>query len=137
MIAIVLFVLSVADFAALSYPEYFGYEPALVASDPMEKPDKYMPLTNPDSYVLQAIEDTGMPVFIGSWQCTQFDELIQTYGTNNVEFNGNYYEIQTLSADTFVYTTIFWLLTIAWVIFTISIIRTHMRKQPHIPKPEE
>jgi len=114
MIAIVLLALTVADLAALAYPAYFRYGPALVASNLAEKPDKYIPLTNPDSYVLQAIKDPGNPLFIGSFQNTQFDELFQTYGTENVEFNGNYYEIQTLYADAFAYMTFFWLLIIGW-----------------------
>jgi len=136
MIAIVLLLLSVADLAALSYPEHFGYGPALIANNLTEKPDNYIPLTNLDSYLLQAINDPGRPVFIGSWQNTQFDEMFETYGTDNVEFNGNYHEIQILYVDAFAYTTFFWLLMISWGIFTISIISTRMRKQPHIPTPE-
>ncbi len=137
MIATVLLVLTVADLAALSYPEHFAYGPALIADNLTEKPDNCIPLTNPDSYILQAINDPGNPVFIGSWQNTQFDEMFQTCGTNNVEFNGNYHEIQILYVDAFGYTTFFWLLMIGWGTFTISIIKTRMRKQPHIPTPEK
>lgn len=137
MIAIVLLALTVADLAALSYPEHFGYGPALLARNLTEKPDNYIPLTNPDSYVLQAIQNPGNPVYIGSWQNTQFDEMIHPYGAENIEVNGNYYEMQMLSADVFAYGTYFWLLLVGWGIFTVSIIVTRLRKQPQTPTAEK
>jgi len=128
-VAIVLSVLTIIDLMALSYPERFGYGPVLLADNLTEKPAKYIQLTNPDSYIQQAISDLGKAVFIGSWENTQFDEMVQTYGTNNAEINGNYYEIHLLIADAFAYGIFFWLLMISWFILGISIIIKRLRKK--------
>lgn len=121
--------LTIIDLIALSYPERFGYGPLLLAEKLTEKPDKYFPLANPDSYVLQAITNPGKKVFIGSWENTQFDEMVQAYGTNNAEYNGNYYQIQLLSMEVFTYGIFFWLLTISWGIFAVSIVVTYLHAQ--------
>jgi len=66
--------------------------------------------------VLEAIS-TQKLVFV-NYDDTQIDELIQTYDTNNIEFNNNYYEINFLSVDpkTFGY---FGLLIISWILWGI------------------
>jgi len=128
-IAVVLFALTIIDLMALSSPERFHYGPALHAEKLLEKPDKYMSLANVDSYVLQAITTPGNVVFVGSWDNTQFDELMLTYETNNVEYNGNYYRIDLLNADAFAYGTYFWLLMIGWGILVISIAITARRNR--------
>ena len=132
VVAIVLSMLTIVDLLTLSYPEYFGYGPSLLAEKLIEKPDKYIPLANPDSYLLQAISNPGKDVFIGSWENTQFDEMVETYGTSNIEFNGIYYEIHLLSVDVFVYGLFFWLLMISWGILGIPIIIKHLRKKRNL-----
>jgi hypothetical protein len=77
--------------------------------------------------VLKAILNPGKEVFIGSWDNTEFDQMVQTYGTNNAEFNGKYYEIHMLSKDVFIYGLFFWLLMVSWGILGISIIIRRLR----------
>lgn len=126
-VAIVLSVLTLVDLLALSFPQRFGYGPILLAERLITKPTKYISLTNPDSYLLQAISNLGKEVFIGSWNNTQFDEMVKTYGTNNAEFNGNYYEIHLLIADALIYGIFFWLLMTCLGILGISIIMGRLR----------
>jgi len=127
-VTIVLSILTIIDLQALSFPERFGYGPLLLAKKLAEKPEKYVSLANPDPYLLHAISNPEKEVFIGSWENTQFDEMVQTYGTNNAEFNGNYYEINMLIGDAFAYGTYFWLLIVSWGILGISIIILYLRR---------
>ncbi|MDH5783142.1 MAG: hypothetical protein OEZ35_05705 [Candidatus Bathyarchaeota archaeon] len=91
----------------------------LVAEKLTEKPDVYIPLTEPDHYVLQAVSNPGEEVVVGAWGNSEFDEMVETYGTDNVEINGNYYEIQVYSMEIFFWGTLLLLSLGGWVVFGI------------------
>jgi len=127
-VAVVLSLLTVIDLLALSFPERFSYGPVLLSEKLNEKPDMYVPLSSPDPYLLQALSNPGKEVYIGSWEKTGFDEMVEAYGTNNAEFHGSYCVVHLLNADAFAYGTYFWLLLISWSALGISIIAQHMRR---------
>src|SRR4030067_1128000 len=97
----------------------YGY--ALEAYRLTDKPDKYFLLENPDSYVLESISNPQTLVFVNP-DNTQIDGMIQTYGTNNIEYNGNYYEIQTLYADPPPSPALVPPLMLAWAVWGIAAI---------------
>jgi hypothetical protein len=76
-----------------------GYGLFIVAEQLHEKPQNYLSLTNPDSYVSKAISNLGETVIVGSWANTQIDDMIQANNTNNIETNNHYYSIAVGSAD--------------------------------------
>jgi len=94
----------------------------LVAEKLTEKPDVYILLTEPDSYVLQAISNLGDQVVVGASENSEFDEMVETHGTNNVEINGNYYQIQVYSKDFFLWGVLFLLSLAGWVVFGIAVL---------------
>ncbi len=95
----------------------------LVAEKLTEKPDMYIPLTEPDHYVLQAVSNPGEEVVVGAWGNSEFDEMVETYGTNNVEINGNYYQIQVYSKENLFWGNLFWLSLAGWFVFGIVCLR--------------
>jgi len=66
-----------------------------------EKPGTYFPLANPDSYILEAISNPNKTVIVDSEVSSRIYEMQQTYGTKNIEYNNNYYEIQLVVGDRF------------------------------------
>lgn len=102
------------------------YGMVIVAHKLPEKPDRYFVLTEPDSYVEQAISKPHEEVYVGSWDKTEFDEMVEDYETPNVEFNGKYYEVNCMSKDPPALTLrdvallSFSLLAVAWVALGIA-----------------
>ena len=87
-----------------------------------EKPDVYIPLTEPDPYVLQAVSNPGEEVVVGARGNSEFNEMVDTYGTNNVEINGNYYQIHVYFIENLFWGTL-WLLSLGgWVVFGIIVV---------------
>lgn len=64
-----------------------------------DKPAYYFALTDPDQFVLKAI-NSGTYVEVDQ-NDTQIDELINHYGTNNITYGGSYYTIQLAFVDAF------------------------------------
>jgi hypothetical protein len=87
-----------------------------------EKPETYFPLDNPDSYVLEAISNPNKTVIISKQIFSGIYEMQQTYGTKNIEFSNNYYEIQLIVGDRFPPYQQFWPSLISMVFSGISII---------------
>jgi len=112
-------VLSVTTTVGVVGECFFGGGMTLVAEKLTEKPDVYIPLTEPDHYVLQAVSNPGEEVVVGAWGNSEFDEMVETYGTDNVEINGNYYEIQVYSMEIFFWGTLLLLSLGGWVVFGI------------------
>jgi len=48
-------------------------------------------VTDPDPYLLEALSNSGTPVFVGSFENTKVDELVWAQGTDNLEYNNAYY----------------------------------------------
>ncbi len=88
-------------FALIEIQSIFHPEYDLYATKLDEKPQKYFILADPDSYVLEAILNPGKYVPINSPEDTQIDDMEMIYGTNNVEFNSNYYEVGLIVGDAF------------------------------------
>lgn len=93
--------LVISVYAQIEWPSIFHPVYDLYATKLDEKPQKYFVLVNPDSYVLEAILNPGSYVSINSPEDTQIDDLEATYGTNNVEFNNSYYEVDLIAGDKF------------------------------------
>jgi len=75
------------------YPQY-----GIRAENLTAKPEKYFTLSNPDQYVLRAIN--GEDVIVRQTD-TEICNLERQYGTSNVEYNGSYYAIQIAFVDAF------------------------------------
>jgi hypothetical protein len=122
VVAIVLLIATIVAVAGLSFPKSFGYGLALVAEELTEKPDEYIPLTEPDPYVLQAVSNPGEDVTVGSWNDSEFDEMVSTYKTSNVEIDGKYYRINVYSKDVFFWGVLFLLSIVGWSALGIAVI---------------
>jgi hypothetical protein len=120
VVAVVLFVFTIVDVVALSYPKWFSYGLVFVAEELAEKPDKYISLTEPDSYLLQAISNPGEEVVVGSWENSEFNEMVETYRTNNVEVDGEYYHIHLYSKENFFWGMLLLLLIVGWAALGIA-----------------
>lgn len=73
------------------YPEYY-----LSAENLTVEPEEYFILSNPDQYVLKAIN--GENVIVRQTD-TEICNLERQYGTSNVEYSGSYYAIQIAFVD--------------------------------------
>ena len=93
--------LVISVYAQIEWPSIFHPVYDLYATKLDEKPQKYFVLDNPDPYVLEAVLNPGRYVSINSPDDTLIDENEHTYGTNNVEFNNSYYEVNLLHGDRF------------------------------------
>ena len=106
---------------------------AIYADKLTEKPAEYFKLTDPDQYVLKAINDE--PNVYAHYDDTQIDELTRQYGTNNIEYNGSYYTIGIAFVDAFPPSTLPYILAgfvisiLAIVIISIFHVIKHF-KQP-------
>lgn len=77
-------------------------------------------MTDPDPYLLEALSNPGRLVFVRSWEDTKFTALLETYQTNNVEYNGAYYTVDLVSVDTLSYGVYFLILLISWIVLVVS-----------------
>ncbi len=95
-------VLLLSIYAQIQYQTqmWSGIEPyyGLQADKLNDKPQKYFTLTNPDPYVLKAIN--GEYVY-PHYDDTTIDELIRQHQTSNIEYNGSYYSIGLVFVDAF------------------------------------
>jgi len=123
-IALVLFTLTfiLSAYALNDILTRYGETYGVDATKLNEKPETYFPLDNPDSYVLEAISNPNKTVIIGKEIFSGIYEMQQTYGTKNIEFSNNYYEIQLIVGDNFPPYQQFWLSLISMIFSGISII---------------
>ena len=77
----------------LLIPPLSGYSD-LVVEKLQDKPEKYFVVTNPDPVLSQAISSGGRAPF-HSFAEIQIDDLMNQYGTNNIEYQNNYYWVGT------------------------------------------
>jgi len=129
-VSMILLVLTALDVYALSNPEKFHYGPVLWAEKLSTKPEKYIVLTDPDPYLLEALSDPGSPgreVFVGSWDNTNIDELVETHKTNKVEYSKAYYTVHIEIVDVFIYATFFLILIFSWISLGLNFVVTYVR----------
>ena len=95
-------ILLLSVYAQIQYQthKWSGIEPyyGLHADKLNDKPQKYFTLTNPDPYVLKAINGEYVHPH---YDDTQIDELIRQHQTSNIEYNGSYYSIGLVFVDAF------------------------------------
>jgi len=127
ILSVILLVFTAIDVYALSSPVQFHYGPVLYAEKLSAKPTNYIALTDPDPYLLEALSNPSRDVFIGSWDNTNLDELVETYQTNNVEYNNTYYTVTMVSVDVFIYGTFFLILIFSWIVLGLSFLITQVR----------
>ena len=95
----------------------------LVAEKLEDKPEKYFVVTNADPVLLQAISHPGEPVPLHSSDETEIDDLIGQYGTNNMEYQNNYYSVVILMVEpSRIYIDVFWMSLFGFVLSTILLI---------------
>jgi len=126
-VSMILLVITALDVYALSNPEKFHYGPVLWAEKLSTKPEKYMVLTAPDPYLVEALSDPGSEVFVGSWDNTNIDELVETHKTNKVEYSKVYYTVHIEIVDVFIYATFFLILIFSWIGLGLSFAVTYVR----------
>jgi len=101
----------------------------LVAEKLEDKPEEYFVVTNADPALLQAISHPGEPVPLHSLDETEFDELNNQYGTNNVEYQNNYYSVGILMVEpSRIYIAVFWMSLFGFVASTILLISLAISK---------
>ena len=79
--------------------QQYGPVYAITATKLDEKPEAYFPLSNPESYGIQAIFDTSSDK-VTSEVFSEISACVRAYGTNNVEYSNNYYELHLILGDT-------------------------------------
>jgi hypothetical protein len=96
----------------------------IVAQELSEEPQTYLFLENADVYVSQAISNPGEHVYVGNWDNTQIDDMMQANQTRNIKLNSSYYTILLLSQDPprVISVEFIQLLTIGWVLWGIAAI---------------
>ncbi len=76
------------------YPEFYIHAEKLTT-----KPEQYFILSNPDPYVLRAIN--GEQNLLAPQRETQILDLEEQHKTSNVEYNGSYYAVWVAFVDAF------------------------------------
>jgi TM2 domain-containing membrane protein YozV len=115
-------VLSVTTTVGVVGACFFSGGLGFVAEKLTEKPDVYIPLTEPDHYVLQAVSNPRELVVVGASRNSEFDEMVQTYGTDNVEIDGKYYRIQIYFIEAIGWGTLFLLSLVGWFVFGVAVL---------------
>jgi hypothetical protein len=67
----------------------------------VQKPEQYVLLDNPNSIVLQAINNPNHYLEVRAFEDTQIYGLLPMHNPLNVEYNGVYYRIGFIIADSF------------------------------------
>jgi len=136
-LGVILLVLTVADICAMSHPQQLKYGTALVSQKLSTKPEKYVVVTDPDPYLLEALSNSGTAVFIGSSDNTNVDELVWAQGTDNLEYNNAYYTVDLLSVDNFFYHRFFLILLFSWIVLGVSFVRARRVEVKNAEKEEQ
>ena len=116
-----------ADMQSNYFPTYYVRADGLTV-----KPEKYFILSNPDQYVLRAIN--GESVFVRQTD-TQIYDLERQHDTSNVEYNGSYYAIWIAFVDAFPPSTLplilagFVISILTIVIISIFQVAKHFKQQ--------
>ncbi len=104
-----------------------NYQPTYIitAEQLAQKPDSYLQLENPDSYVLQAISNS-QGVTLHSLDVTGIDELFDQQmaqnETSNFQINGSYYQIAIICVDAFPPLFLSYMFLASLVILPVSIV---------------
>jgi len=110
----ILLVFTAIFFYVIFHPRECRYGPMLWAERLSAKPEKYIVVTDPDPYLLEALSNPETEVFIGYWENTNIDELVMAYDTNNVEYNGTYYMVNLITDHPF-YGGFLLILLVSWI----------------------
>lgn len=76
---------------------------------------------------MHALSDPGSEVFVGSWDNTNIDELVETHKTNKVEYSKAYYTVHNEIVDVFIYATFFLILIFSWISLGLNFVVTYVR----------
>ena len=74
-----------------------------------EEPEKYFLLNNPDFYDIQPIFNSRIGIEIDVDVFSEIMEMQNNFGTKNVKYFNNYYEIQMVLGDKFPPYSLLWL----------------------------
>jgi hypothetical protein len=101
-LALVLFITMLCLCIYTQFNMQSKYQPsyAINAEKLDQKPTSYFPLANPDNHVRDAINSGGYVDF-RSLDETPIDELTQHHGTNNIEYNGTFYQVGIVAKERF------------------------------------
>ncbi len=97
-------VLVLSAFALFWVPEKYPPTYIIKAEKLAKTPDSYMPIANPDTYVLEATSNRE-GVIVHSLDVTMIDELmgqqVMENDTSNFLINNSYYQIMIIVVDAF------------------------------------
>jgi hypothetical protein len=97
--------------------------PVMVAEQLSNKPEEYFVVTNADPVLLQAISHLGESVRFNSLDETEIDDLINQYGTSNLEYQNNYYWVgMPIGEPLQIYSQILWMSLFGLVVSTTLLI---------------
>jgi len=102
----------------------------IIVREISEEPQSYFLLENPDPYVLEAILNPEKPVYINFFNKTQIDELVESYDTSNIEYDGQYYSVDLAYVDSIPDTLGVSVLIVVWFMFGLSaliVVASHSR----------
>jgi len=134
ILSIVLLVLTAIELYRGTHPRECRYGPVISAERLSAKPAEYVVVTDPDPYLLEALSNAGTEpnlgreVFIGSWDNTNIDELLESHGykTFNVEYNYTYYTVHLGSVTP---ASFLWILLFSWIVLGVGFVINHLRTQ--------
>lgn len=112
-----------------AHPDYH-----IVAEKLSNKPTEYFVVTDTDPSLQQAIDNIGEPVPIYPADETNIGESIHEYGTGNLEYKNNYYNVIVLDIEFglgYPLLTLLWISISGFVIsLTILLILVIIKKKP-------
>ena len=95
----------------------------LVAEKLSNKPEEYFVVTDAEPVLLQAISHLGEPVSLHLLDETEIDDLINQYGTSNLEYQNNYYWVGILFVEPLeIYSQISWMSLFGLVVSTALLV---------------
>ena len=108
-IIIIALVFVLSAFSLLYIFSEFGPVYFIEATKLDEEPEKYFLLNNPEFYGIQRIFNSSIGIEIDEDVISEIMEMQNNFGTKNVKYSNNYYEIQLLLGDKFPPYPLLWL----------------------------
>ena len=112
---------------------------ALVTEKLASKPEEYFVLTDADPALLQAISHPGETVPLHLLDETEIDDLMEQHGTNNIEYQNNYYSVGILFVEpSGIYRDLFLMSLVGFVVSAAFLISLAISKgSGYVRKREE
>ena len=100
-LVLILFVFISSPFAVYYLSSEFGPVYFVEATELDEKPERFFPFSNLDSYGIHSVFDSGSGIKINFEVFSDISEMQTNYETKNVEYANDYYELHLVCGDRF------------------------------------